>query len=399
MISEGKRILMFSGSYLPVCGGVQTVTHNLTKQLLTRGHNLRVITNRYPIDLPPRENFDGVLVDRVLLLKPSLDHLRRGRPDLFAASFFYGPTGHWRLTNLFKAFRPDVVNVHFPDNQVEAMLSLRERFNFRLVVSLHGYDVQRFTNGKNGTLSAKSEAAAFTRLRKLLKSAEAITAVSDDLLRKAIDLEPSIRAKAQPIPNAVDTARFVNASIHQHTRPYLLALGRLVRGKGFDLLVDAFAQCDFENRPDLLIAGSGEELDTLKQQVQRLRLTDAVRFIGPATPAQVASLMKGSLAVVVPSRNESFGIVALEALAAGKPVVATRTGGLQELLNDIASDYGGAASRPKIFLVDPTIDGIAGGIRDLLQRDNAAPQVSPAIPERYTWKHVAERYEQVLLGQ
>jgi glycosyltransferase involved in cell wall biosynthesis len=396
MIREGKRILMFSGSYLPVCGGVQTVTHNLTKQLLSRGHNLRVITNRYPIDLPPRENFDGVLVDRVLLLKPSLDHLRRRRLDLFAASFFYGPTGRWRLNNLFKAFRPEVVNVHFPDNQIEAMLSLRERFNFRLVVSLHGYDVQRFTNG-NGAQA--SQASAFTRLRKLLKSADAITAVSDDLLRKAIDLEPSICGKAQPIPNAVDTARFVKASVHQHTRTYLLAVGRLVRGKGFDLLVDAFAQCDVENRPDLLIAGSGEELDSLKEQVERLRLTDAVRFFGPATPAQVASLMKGSLAVVVPSRNESFGIVALEALAAGKPVVATRTGGLQELLNDIARDYDGEAARPGIFLVEPTIDGIAGGLREVLQRNDISGEMSSAVPERYTWKHVAERYEQVLLGQ
>jgi len=387
-------------SYPPVLGGLQTVAHNLAKQLLMRGHKLRVVTNRYPVNLPARETIEGVTVNRLLFLKPQFDHLRRHRFDLFAGSLYFGPSSSRQFGRILRQFRPEVVNVHFPAYQIEAILKLRQQLDFRLVVSLHGHDVQQFVNGEG--LKNGPQADALSRLSRLLKSADAVTAVSEDLLRKAMKLEPDIRGQAQVIPNGIDPDRFANAAAYQHSRPYVLALGRLVRKKGFDLLIDAYAQRRSEHNLDLVIAGTGEELHALKQQVESLGLTGAVHFFGLALPDEVVKLMNGSSGIVVPSREEPFGIVALEALAAGKRLVATETGGMKELLNDLAINGGeaSAATNRRIFLVKPSVEGIAAGLHELFKAiENGCSLNDFSIPDKYIWAQVAQHYEQILLAR
>src|SRR5215470_14146655 len=119
------RILLVPSTYPPVLGGVQTVTHNLAKHLLQRGHEVQVVTNRYPRSLPAQETLDGISVRRLLFLLPDLDSLRRRRADLFLASFYFYPLSLWRLRSLMRSFRPDVVNVHFPAQQTQFVLALR----------------------------------------------------------------------------------------------------------------------------------------------------------------------------------------------------------------------------------------------------------------------------------
>jgi len=396
-VTEKSRVLIFTSSYVPVVGGLQTVTHNLAKQLLRRGHDVHVVTNRYPIALPPRETTDRVMVDRVLLLPASIDYLKRKRPDLFLASLYYGPKSHWRLTNIFNEFKPDVVNVHFPDGQIDAVLSLRKRFDFRLVVSLHGDDVERFTNDprENGSRGNLPEFQA------ILRTADVVTAVSRDLLDKALQIEPAIAGKSHVIYNGIDFKRFAERACYEHPRSYLLAAGRLVYKKGFDLLIDAYARCPSNNRSDLIIAGGGEEREALERQVERLGLRGKVYFFGQASPDEVVKLMNGSLGVVVPSRQEPFGIVALEALAAGRPVLATKTGGLQEVLTDLSNDCrsNGQASGPanrRVTLVEPTAEGIRSGLLEMFE-DGSCAQENGGIPEKYGWPQVARRYEELLL--
>ena len=396
-MTEKSRILIFSSSYVPIVGGLQSVAHNLAKQLLTRGHDVRVVTNRYPIALPPREVIDRVMVDRVLLLPASIDYLKRRRLDLFLASLYYGPKSHWRLANIFSEFRPDVVNVHFPDGQVDAVLKLRKRFGFRLVVSLHGDDVERFTNDA----SENGSQGSLSRFKAILRAADAVTAVSRDLLDKAIRIERAIAGKSHVIHNGIDFKRFAERACHDHPRSYLLAAGRLVYKKGFDLLIDAYARCQSNNRSDLIIAGGGEEREALERQVERLGLRDKIYFFGQASSDEVVKLMNGSLGVVVPSRQEPFGIVALEALAAGRPVLATKTGGLQEVLTDLSNDCrsNGPASGHgdrRVMLVEPTTEGIRSGLLEMF-KGRPCPRETGGIPKKYAWPQVARRYEELLL--
>lgn len=394
------RILLFPASYSPVVGGLQTVVQTLAKHLKHQGHEVRVITNRYPRSLPASEKIDGMQVDRLLLMRPQIDQLRRNRADLFLGSLYYGPDSYRRLRKVFKEFRPDVVNVHFPDHQMPFVMELRKRFEFKLVVSLHGHDVERsfkHTNRSNGGGAELNEFA--TALRATLKEADAVTAVSHHLLNRASIIEPTITNKSRVIHNGVDIATFQRAVVHPHVKPYVLGVGRLTYAKGFDLLLEAYAEAASGKDVDLIIAGDGEEQESLKNQALRLGLNEKVHFFGQATNEQVVELLNGCLCAAVPSRSEGFGIVALEAVAAGKPLVATEVGGLTEFLRPLANadGNGNEANRPEITLVKPTVDGMTLGLKRFLQSPSngrAARQTWP-FPTEFTAQESGANYEHV----
>ena len=382
------HLLLMASSYPPVLGGLQTVTHTLARHLIAQGHAVQVVTNRYPRALPRREELDGVPVERLLFLWPELGYLRRRRFDLFLASWFYGPATLLRLATTMHFFRPDVVNVHFPDGQIPYVLWLRRRFPFHLVVSLHGDEVLRWTDDGRPTTS---DQRGLRRLRAILQMADGVTACSGWLLGKAVELEPSVAVKGRVIHNGVDLERFQDRTPYRYHRPFILVYGRLTRKKGFDMLLEAFAQAQtLAPDVDLILAGSGEEEMALRRQAQRLGLADRVHFFGRATSEQVVHLLNGCRFLVVPSREEPFGIVALEALAAGKPVLATRVGGLPEILEPVAG--GGAV------LVEPTVAGLAEGLRACLDRLDETPDWGAGNRQRaawFTWERMVELYLEV----
>ncbi len=382
------RILLIPNTYAPVLGGVQTVTHNLAQHLLNSGHQVQVVTNRYPRSLESQETLDGVSIYRLLLLSPDTNSLHRRRPDLFLASLYFYPRSLWRLRKLMRSFRPDVVNVHFPDHQIRFVLALRRRFEFRLVVSLHGHDVERVNDSNTSKHGLPAR-----RLQSILREADAVTACSQHLLDQAVQVEPSIADKAQVIHNGIDPKRFSDKSSHVHPRPYFLAFGRLTHKKGFDILLEAFAQAKSAAQEiDLIIAGEGEEHNALELRAEQLGLRSRVHFPGRATEAEVVRLLNGSLFVVVPSRCEPFGIVALEALAAGKPVLATKTGGLAEFLTEFSERNG-------VTLVDPNVEKLATGLRQMfeLPRNQSQEIRDYRIADKYSWEQVTRCYENVLV--
>jgi glycosyltransferase involved in cell wall biosynthesis len=357
---------------------------------------VRVLTNRYPVKLPRQDRIDGVVVDRLLFLEPSREQLRSRRFDLFGASLFVRPQTDRRFTKLVNDFKPDAVNVHFANYGIPSLLRLQQRLRFRLVVSLHGYDVNQFVQPDGHESQQKKD-----RLQAILKAADAVTCVSEDLLRNAKSIEPLIAEKSSVIPNGVDANRFAAAAPYMHPRPYILALGRLVQAKGLDMLIDAFANCDWDDKPDLIVAGSGEERQALQKQVSRLGLTDRVHFFGEASAEDAARLMIASSAVAVPSRSESFGLVALEALAARKPLLATEVGGLRELIAPVLTGLNGQGApngKSQLALVRPSADAIAEGLKRIFPPVTLAHQKDYVLPKRFEWKSVAAAYEQVLIG-
>ncbi|HXN68798.1 MAG TPA: glycosyltransferase family 4 protein [Bradyrhizobium sp.] len=109
----------------------------------------------------------------------------------------------------------------------------------------------------------------------------------------------------------------------------IVYVGEFRHIKGADLLIDAVARLHSDGTPvTLTLAGDGEEMDALKAQVQRLGLTEAVRFIGHVKARYGFS--KGSV-LVVPSRGDSMPYVVIEAAAAGIPMVAANVGGIPEI--------------------------------------------------------------------
>jgi len=353
----------------------------VARGLMRRGHRIEVVTNRYPRSLPPRETLSGVPVRRFLFLRPDFTFLGRGRPDLFLASLYYYPVVLRRLTALAKGFRPDVVNVHYPLGQIPFVLRLRRCFDFRLVVSLHGDEL----------LEPMRRGIDDPRLRAILREADAVTACSRWLLGKAEGWEPAVRGKGVVIPNGINPERFEDKTPYRHSRPYLLAFGRLSHQKGFDLLLKAFARVAPEKPGlDLILAGDGEERERLTALADGLGIKGRIVFFGRAAPEEVVRLLNGCEFVIIPSRWEPFGIVALEALAAGKPVLATRVGGLAEL----AAESGGT-----MRLVAPGEEGLYRGLLEMSERrgrEGAAGDFLDTARTRFSWENMIGGYERIL---
>jgi glycogen(starch) synthase len=342
---------------------------------------------------------DGISIHRTLFLSPNVRHINNRRPDLFFASlFFYPSTSHY-ITKVVKDFRPDIINVHFPDCQIPFVLSLRRRYRFKLVVSLHGHEILRWleVNGPSETISpALTRDKGLRRLRTILDQADEVTACSQYLLERAVALEGSVAHKCHVIQNGVDYKLLTQERPFIQQRPFVFACGRLTRTKGFDLLLEAFARIATGNSDvDLIIAGDGECRTKLEAQADSLGITPRVKFQGWVEPRRVAQFLSGCFFVVVPSRQETFGITALEAVATGTPLVATRVGGMPEFLN--AKSW----SSP-VLLVDASADQIAEGLSRML--DGLSTQHSNhretrhLVPFEYTWEHVAHKYLAIYEG-
>ncbi|WP_026558748.1 glycosyltransferase family 4 protein [Bacillus sp. J37] len=119
------------------------------------------------------------------------------------------------------------------------------------------------------------------------------------------------------------------------TEPILLGIGRLVKEKGFHILIEAFSQIHRQYPTlKLVLAGSGPYENELKRISKLYKLDSKVIFVGFLNEIERNTLLSKCEIVVIPSLYEPFGIVALEGLAASKPVLAFKTGGLKEIVKD-----------------------------------------------------------------
>jgi len=161
------------------------------------------------------------------------------------------------------------------------------------------------------------------------------------------------------VPAGVDTARFKpgdrGAALLElglpAQGPWFGYVGRLAKEKGIDDLLHAFALLHVR-RPDagLFVVGGARarsRVPELNDLASRLHIGDAVRFLGPIPNDKVARAFQAADVLLVPSHYEAFGLVALEARAAGVPVIASDVGGLREL---VTPENGGARVAPGDYI-------------------------------------------------
>lgn len=213
-----------------------------------------------------------------------------------------------------RRFRPDVVHAHWllPNALVAALLPGRHR----LVVTLHGNDVQ---------LAAGRWASPVARW--VARRADVVMAVSGPLARQAeevLDLPAgSVAVTHLPLPLDMEPSPLPSGP------PRLLAAGRASREKGFDVLLDALARPDAAAWHATVVADGPERPDLERRAAA---LGDRVRLLPLVPRRELFALMADHHAVVVPSRSEGLGLVAVEALALGRPVVASDVGGLPDVV-------------------------------------------------------------------
>jgi glycogen(starch) synthase len=295
---------------------------------------------------------------------------------LFLAGFFYFPATLLRLIILILRDRPDVVNLHFVGAPALWLLVARAIWPFRWVVSLHGDDVE-----------GMETAGWFDRwlFGAVLRRADAITACSSYLMEQAVRLEPAACGKLHVIHNCHDI-QVVQAV---ERGDYVVAAGRMVKKKGFDILVRAWAKMLLEcPRTRLVLVGDGPEREACEQLVNKLGIARWVEFRGTLSRDKVMAAMAASRLVIVPSRREPFGMVALEAMALGRPVVASRVGGLPEVLE-------GADA---VLVRADDVESLATGIRSALERiqeDAGFGERNASCAARFSVTRMRQAFERV----
>jgi glycosyltransferase involved in cell wall biosynthesis len=370
--------------YLPRIGGVELAVFHLARELKRRGHQVRILTTRHSLHVPEREISDGLQILRLPLFFPHVNRNAWGRSVIKAVLKWILLPGFcvynlFRLIQLGRAFRPEVVNLHYiGGNAFYAMLWRRMAF-FRIVVTIHGADVQR---------DVGISRLARWLVSSMLRQADVLLANSQSMLAEVRRLMPGWAGKSVVVGNGVDAEEFAGPGGFDHPRPYILSVGRFVHKKGFDLLIRAFAEFARRHHDvDLLLAGGGEQLAACRRLASGMGLARRVRFLGHENHGKVVELIKGCLFFVLPSRQEPFGIVVLEAMAAGKAVVAARVGGVPEII-----EHGENG-----LLVEPdSAEALLVGMEMLWShprsRRELAQQGKAAVRRWFTWGQTAERY-------
>jgi glycogen synthase len=372
------KILLLSSSYLPRIGGLERVVHELARQFQRRGHIVHVLTNRYPWSLPSKEVIEGVSVTRLFFLLPHWRQLRIGRLDLFLAGIAVAPVTAVRLCVHIVSMKPDVVNLHYLGDPAAFILFARWLLRFRLVVSFHGADVE-----------IEPRRSSFNRwlFERTIRAAERITFCSRALMTAAATICTFDNAKGIIILNGVDVDLFARATPHIRARSYFFAVGRLEYAKGFDLLLDAFAMATLDREDvDLLIAGEGPQMKDLLEMAERYRIASRVEFAGTCSSERVASMMKGSVCTIIPSRREPFGIVGLEARVSGAKIISANVGGLPEAL-EVASVR---------WVASESADELAAALKKALAVRPDRHRSETVVPDlrlaKVSWSSRAEEY-------
>lgn len=179
----------------------------------------------------------------------------------------------------------------------------------------------------------------FPYIRTTLVRAVKVITVSEAIDIQLVSISPGIRNKLLTIPNLIDTDFFTPPVTKRANQPFVfLAVGILEYVKGFDLLIHAFAEFAKENEGEffLRIGGRGGDFHKLQRMARKLGVGDRVHLHGYVPREQVRREMQQANLFILPSRFEAFGVVLVEAMATGCPVISTYSGGPEFIVNDKA---------------------------------------------------------------
>lgn len=366
-------------------GGQNVHVAALAAGLAENGHDVTVYTRRDDLATPARVRTDGYVVEHV----PAGPPAEVAKDDLLP----YIPELARRLQEAWLLEPPDLVHTHFWMSGLASLPGVREQ-RVPLVQSFHALgSVKRRQQGSADT----SPPERIGHERRLCAEADTVIATCTDEVRELRRLGlPDGRATI--IPCGVDTDRFRPGPGRLADRLRLLILGRMVPRKGFGNAIEAFAHLVHDEGLDveLVVAGgpSRKDLDSdpeaqrLRQIAEHHHVANRTTFLGSVDRDDVPGLIRSSDAVVSVPWYEPFGIVPVEAMSCGRPIVGTAVGGL---LDTVVPGVTGDLVRPRNPVELARV--LAALMRDPERRRRYGEAGRRRAVERYDWRHVVAATE------
>ncbi len=365
-------------------GGSGVVATELGKALAVRGHRVHLISTDTPFRLGEFQMdlwFHQVQT-------PSYPLFREPQYVLSLAN---------KVVQVSREFRLDIVHAHYAIPHATAALLAKQVLEAsghvpvpRVVTTLHGTDITVVGNDPS-----YSEIVAFS-----IERADGATAVSESL-RRSTGTELNVRRSIEVIPNFLDCAVFQRTDALELRRRFsrdstskvVIHVSNFRPVKRIDAVVSIFARICRQVPARLLLVGDGPELGTVYRVGRELGVSDRIDAVG--AQEAIIPLLSAADVFLLPSAQESFGLAALEAMACEVPVVASRVGGLPEVVEPGVSG----------FLHPPEdIDAMASSAINLLTDASLHKRIATAARERVSDRFCSDRvvpmyesyYEQVL---
>jgi len=306
-------------------------------------------------------------------------------------SVLYPIANRWnRLRNFIRKFvfkiifkkyikkygKPDLVHLH-SFLYGDLAIWIKKKYGINYIVTEHStgfardlYNKKELTFAKEVFVNSKYNICVSNEFKKLL---ETIFDVEFNYIANVIDTEYFV-----PKSREAGNFRFIN-------------IGFLDKKKNQYLLIEAFTKAFIHKDVILIIVGSGAEYDTLKNLIKKLNMEKQIKLYGKAKREEVLNLLQGADSFVLASEYETFGVVLIEAMSCGLPVVATRCGGPESIV--INEKLGN--------LVDINIDTLAKGMLDVYGKEYDSSYIRRYVIDNFSEKVISEKllniYTQLIL--
>ena len=377
------RILMQQWAYFPWVGGAEVFTQHLAEYMVTRGHQVDIVTGLLG---KPGIEYDGWQEELDVINGVNVHRVRV--PGVKYAGIV---VGIWRmLTRSLKLQQQndyDIIHSHIFPAMVCGALSKRDK---KLVITLQGGDIGEYKESSR-LIRALEMPFIYWSLRK----ADMVHCVSTHIAKAAKKLGAK---EVDVVPNGVDTSIFHPYDRYQLRKKLgysprekiVVSTSRLTPKNGLDYLIKATAPL---GDVKLIIIGDGEQRKHLESLIQNLKLKNRVFLLGTLPHKELPQYLAIADAFCRPSVNEGFGISFIESMACRIPTIGTAVGGITDIINH--GENG--------ILVPPEDAGtLSRALKRVIEDGNLAKQIAErgyqTVREKFTWEKVLQQMEGVYQG-
>jgi len=368
-----------------VVGGIARHCEGLAKALVQQNHEVHLFTLDFP-GSPNYEEMDGVKVYRA--------STELGHPNFLTWVLLFNHFLTKRMADVTQSIDFDVMHVH---DWLAAFsgISFKHYLKKPMVLTVHSTEVGR-AQGLHSPDSFSINGIEWWAMYE----ANRVIVCSQSMKNEICGHFNLPLDKVDVIPNAIDATKYQTSvdrgSVRQrygvgYGEKLILCVGRLVPQKGIEYFIRAIPHIA-KRYPEakFIIVGEGWSRDILEAEARASGQNRKIQFTGFASDQEVISLMTSADVLVVPSVYEPFGIVALEGMATGVPVVASQVGGLSEVIEH---------DRTGLFVFPRSPESIAWGIDRVLSDPDHAKWLTENAKEKlhkaYSWEAVAMKTVEV----
>jgi len=361
------KICLVAKTCDPRTGGIGRHIFELSNALMDRGHDVTVLTMKG--NIPVGLEAEVVELGSRRINSTTFD------PYLAVPKFYRYLCKHGDDF--------DVVHAHeIPSLSV--YLARKRGLDAQFVYTVHGVAYELISRP---VLKPLAKILHFPE-RLAVKESDKIVAVSEHTKEETVEHYGINEDKIEAIHNGVDTEKFYN-SIDFENR--LLYVGYLIERKGSDIVVDSFIDIANEfSETDLVLVGKGRMSDELREKVISAGLEDRVSFRSDVSDEELRDLYSGSV-FVMPSKYEGQGIVYVEAMSCGAPVIGCDNSAIPEMIEDGVNGY----------LVDRCVDSLSEAFTNILGDDSLRSSMGERSREKaksFDWSLIAARTEELYEG-